>query len=240
MMKTEKILPLALVAMSLLFFIATLAPLCDTVLWNIGAPSDMKMLLSSVIWDHTLLSFIALCGGIAFLACTRRENSSWYLGLPLVVAFAIITISPFIAGLLVIHDPRPPLYHPGIVWTLLSQAVFFLLPLWAALFFWSQRRLGWWVQVMAGITLLMALNALVVTFYATAPFLISAGLLPPPQPQYIEGQLVKTDGEGMLFLLMHYLIGLPVAGLFFLALAGYFWYTAWKSAPSGGIAAPSE
>lgn len=231
---------LALVAMTPLFFFAALGPFIDQMLWDFGDPFNMRIPLSSVMWNISLLGLIALCGGIAFLTSTRKENPSWYLGIPLVVAFVVIAVSPVAAGLFVISDPSPPLFHTGVIISLLaSYGTVFLLPPCAALFFWSQRRQGWWVAVMAGIALLITLNSLVLTFSILSPYLVSAGLIPPPQPQYINGQLVKTDGEGLLFLFVHFMIGLPVIGICILALAGSTWYTTMKAAPAPSPEAPS-
>ena len=224
---------LALVAMTPLFFFAALGPFIDQMLWDFGDPFSMRIPLSSVMGNISLFGLIALCGGIAFLTSTRKENPSWYLGIPLVVAYAIITLSPVLAGFFVIHDPSPPLFHPGVVLLLLAAyGTVFLLPPCAALFFWSQRKQGWWTAVMAGIALLITLNSLVLTFSILSPYLVSAGLISPPQPLYIDGQLVKTEGEGLLFLFVHLMIGLPVIGIGILALAGYTWYTTRKAAPA--------
>lgn len=224
---------LALVAMTPLFFFAALGPFIDQMLWDFGDPFSMRIPLSSVMWNISLFGLIALCGGIAFLTSMRKENPSWYLGIPLVVAYATIAITPVVAGFFVIYDPSPPLFHPGIVLSLLAAyGTVFLLPPCAALFFWSQRQQGWWPAVMAGIALLITLNSLVLTFYIFSPYLVSAGLISPPPPQYIDGQLVKTDGEGILFLFVHLMIGLPVIGICIIALAGYTWYTTKKAAPA--------
>ena len=224
-MKSPRGVPLALVAMSLLFFFPIIAPLTDSVLRALGAPSSVTIILSSAMWSTIPLGLVSLCGGIAFLVWTRDGNPAWHLGIPLVVAYAVIVVAPVAEGFFVIHDMSPPLYHPGIVCSLLAGYGTVLLPPCAALFFWSQRRAGWWASVMTGVALVITLNALVLTFYVLSPYLVAAGLLPPAQPQYIDGQLVKSDGEGLLFLLLHYMIGLPVLGLCFLALAGYSWYT---------------
>lgn len=175
--------------MTPLFFFAALGPFIDQMLWDLGDPFSMRIPLSSVMWNISLLGLIALCGGSAFLTSTRKANPSWYLGIPLIVAYAIIAVSPVVAGLFVISDPSPPLYHPGVVLDLLmAYGTVFLLPPCAALFFWSQRHQGWWVAAMAGIALLITLNSLVLTFSIFSPYLVSAGLIPPPQPQYIDGR----------------------------------------------------
>lgn len=223
-MKRSWSVPLALVAMSLLFFFPAIAPLTDRVLRALGAPSGVTIILSSMMWSTIPLGLVSLCGGIAFLVWTREENPSWHLGIPLVVAYAVIVVAPVAEGFFVIHDMTPPLYHPGVVCSLLAAYGTVLLPPCAALFFWSQRRAGRWAPVMTGIALAVTLNALILTFFVLSPCLVTAGLLPLAQPQYIDGQLVKSDGEGLLFLLLHYMIGLPVIGLCFLGLAGLFWY----------------
>jgi len=233
-MKSPWRVPLALVAMSLLFFFPAIAPFGDSVMRILGAPSGVTIFVSSMMWSPTLLGLISLCGGIAFLVWTRDENPSWHLGIPLVVAYAGIVVAPVAGGFFVIHDMTPPLYHPGVVCTILAAYGTVLLPPCAALFFWSQRRAGWWAPVMTGVALVITLNALVLMFYVLSPYLIAAGLLPPAQPQYIDGHLVKmADGEGILYLLLHYMIGLPVLGLCFLALAGYSWYTVRRATAPG-------
>jgi len=223
-MRPERIIPLALVLMAFLFFFPAIAPFTDGVLRDLGVPPAMSIPVSSAIWNHYLLGLISLCGGIAFLLWTRGENPAWYLGIPLVLAFAIIVVAPFAGALFVIHDPSPPLYHPGVVLSLLAGYGLFLLPPCAALFFWSQKRLGRWVPVMTGIALIITLNALIFTFYLFSPYLVAAGFLPPAEPRYIDGHLVKmADGEGILFLFLHYTIGLPLLGICFLVLAALSW-----------------
>jgi hypothetical protein len=223
---------MALAGISLVCFSAATPPFFVSVLQVLGAPSGVTIPLTYVIWNNTLLSFIALCSGIAFLVWTREENPSWYLGIPLVIAFAVLVVAPFAAALFIIHDPSPPLYHPGGVLSLLAGYGLFLLPPCAALFFWSQRRLGKWVPVMTGIALVITLNALIFAFYLFSPYLVTAGFLPPAQPQYIDGHLVKmADGEGILFLILHYMIGLPLLGICFLALSALSWHAARRTSP---------
>lgn len=221
---------LALAAMTPLFFVAALGPFIDQMLWNLGDPISMRIPLSIAMANTAVLGFIALCGGIIFLAATRDGNPSWYLGIPLIAAYAIIAVSPLVAGFFVIYDPSPPLYHPGVILSLLmAYGTVFLLPPLAALFFWSQRTFSRWGGLMSVISLLITLNSLVLTFYIFSPYLVSAGLLPSPQQQFIDGHPVKTDGEGILFLFIHYMIGLPLLGICFLALAAFIWFTARKT-----------
>jgi len=224
--------PLALVMISAIFFIGFLAPLTDSVMRDLEVPDDLKIPASSLMWNKTLPALITLCGAIAFLMSTGKENPLWYLGIPLCVASAITVLDPFVGAMIVISGPSPPILHPGNLWYFLSQAAFFLLPACAALFFWSQRALGRWVTVLAGIALVMALNSVIALFFVFFPWLVSAGILPPPQPVYIEGHQVKSDGEGIVFLGLHYFIGMPVIGICFLALAAYYWYTTRMAFPS--------
>jgi len=215
--------PLALVAMSLVFFFVILTPSLEIMLQVLGITSDAMFILLKLLWNFTLLSFIALCGGIVFLAATRKENPSWYLGIPLVAAYALIAVSPLLGQIFVIYDPSPPLYHPGVLITLIaSYGTLFLLPPCAALFFWSQKRAGKWVPVMTGIALVVTLNSLIVMSYVLSPYLVSAGLLPPAQLQYIDGQQVHSE-KGLLFLILGYMVGLPVVGICILALAAFLW-----------------
>jgi hypothetical protein len=144
--------------------------------------------------------------------------------------FAITAVSPLVEGVLVIRDLTPPIYHPGVLWTLLSQAAFFLLPLCAALFFWSQKPLGRYATILTGIALLMALGSLVALYFSFLPYLVSAGFIPPPQPHYVDGHPVKTHGEGIVFLFFPIMVGLPVTGICFLALAVLSWYSSRKTA----------
>jgi hypothetical protein len=231
-MKTMRTNPLALAVMSALFFCIPITSLTGTVLRSLAIPLDVQAALMPVMDNFSLLGFISLCGGIAFLMSTREENPSWYLGIPLCLAFAIIALSPVVSGILVIRGMNPPIYDPGILWILMSQAAFFLLPPCAALFFWSRKDQGRWVPVLTGIALVVTLGSLAALYFAFFPYLVSAGLIPPPQPHYIDGQLVKTDGEGLLFLFFHYMVGMPVLGICFLALAAYYWYTARKAFPA--------
>ena len=230
-MKPGRIIPPALAAMSLLFFFAIIAPLTDTVLRMCAVPSEVTIFISSMMWKFTLLSCISLCGGIAFLAYTRKENPRWFLGIPLVAAYALIAASPFLGGFFVIYDMTPPLYHPGVLFSLVaSYGILFLLPPCAALFFWSEKRRGRWMPVMTGTALIVTLNSLVLMFFVLSPYLVSAGLLPPAQP-HAAGQPVRADGEGLLFLILGYLIGLPAIGICFLALAAVSWHNARRAVP---------
>jgi hypothetical protein len=219
---------LSLIAMSVYCFYAILLPLWGRVPGILVTVTGYEQLY----WldEPSLLAFIALCGGITFLLATRNENPSWYLGIPLCLMFAITALSPLVEGILVIRDMTPPIYHPGILWTLLSQAAVFLIPLCAALFFWSQKQLGRYATILTGIALLMALGSLVALYFSFLPYLVSAGFIPPAQPHYVDGYPVKTHGEGMLFLFIHLIIGLPVTGLCFLALAVLSWNSSRKTA----------
>ena len=222
---------LALIAiMSAVFFCGCLQDIMYPALASLVNATGSEFFYS--LADPWFPACISLCGGVAFLVGTRKINPSWYLGIPLCTAFAITAISPLVDGILVIHDLSPPIYHPGILWTLLSQAAFFLLPLCAALFFWSQRPLERYSIVLAGVTLLMTLGSLAALYFSFFPYLVSAGLVPPPQPHYVDGHPVKTHGEGLLFLFFHFMVGLPVAGLCFLALAVLCWYSSLKHGSS--------
>jgi len=222
-MRSVWTVPLALVAMSLVFFSIALTPLIEIVLRAAGTPSGAMILLSSLLWNNTLFCVLGLCGGLVVLLATRKEHPAWYLGIPLVAAYALIAVAPFLGQILVVYDPSPPLYHPGIlIMFIASYGVLFLLPPCAALFFWSQRQTGRWAPVMAGIALVVTLNSLIVMSYVFSPYLISAGLLPPAQPQYINGQHVQSEA-GILFLILGYMVGLPVLGICILVLAILRW-----------------
>jgi hypothetical protein len=221
-MRSKWTAPLALVAMSLTFFVAILSPGIETVLRYAGTPSSVIVSPISLLWNVTFLNFISLCGGVVVLLATRKENPAWYLGIPLVAAYALIAMAPFLGQIFVVYDPGPPLYHPGILIILIaSYGVLFLLPPCAALFFWSQRQTGRWASVMVGIALVVTLNSIIVMSYVFSPYLVSAGLLPPAQP-HIAGQPVACD-EGILFLFLGYMIGLPVLGICILVLAVLRW-----------------
>jgi len=108
----------------------------------------------------------------------------------------------------------------------------FLLPLSTALFFWSQRQRIRWAPWITVIALLVTINAAVVAFYALSPWLVTAGIIPPPQPVYIDGHLAKTDGEGLLFLFVDMYLGLPILGFCCLALAAVFFQASRKPDPA--------
>ena len=212
---------LSLIAMSALCFYAILLPYWDTVpgfLVNITGLEQLYWLADVSFW-----AFISLCGGVAFLLSTRNENPSWYLGIPLCIMFAITAVSPLVSGILVIHDPNPPFSHPGILWILLSQAAFCLLPPCAALFFWSQRALGSWVPVLAAVALLITLSSAAMFSAEASPYLVSAGLIPPEPTPMVNGLPVKVENDGPLILYMGF--GLPIIGIFFLILAAVSWFT---------------
>jgi hypothetical protein len=100
----------------------------------------------------------------------------------------------------------------------------FLLPPCAALFFWSQSQLGKWRIVPVAIALILTLNAMAFFFSFFSSYLVAAGVLSPPPPVVVDGYRVKTDGEGLVFLFFHLIIGLPVLGACFLALAAFTCY----------------
>jgi hypothetical protein len=170
-------------------------------------------------------AFIALCGGIVFLVSTQKENPAWYLGIPLVFVFAFIAFSPAFFELFPLRDPRPAFYNPLHVMSLVSAYGSFFLPPGVALFFWSQRQLGKWRILPVVIALILTLNAIAFFISFFSAYLVAAGLLSPPPPVFIDGHPVKTDGEGLLFLFIHLIIGLPVLGVCILALAVFTWYT---------------
>lgn len=226
----------AMVAMTPLFFFAALGPFLDRVLWDLGDLLTIRIPLSFLMFDTVLLGLVSLCGGIVFLGGTQKENPEWYLGIPLVAAFAVIAVSPFIEGLILLRDPSPPLWHPLVIAGIAgAYGIVLFLPACSALFFWSQKQVGRWAKVMTGIALIIALNSLVVLYFILSPYLITAGLLSPPQPLYIDGQLVQVAAHerGVIFLILQYLIGLPFIGLCLLALAVHSWYHAGRADPTG-------
>jgi len=227
---------LSLIAMSALCFSALLLPFWDTVpgfLANITGLEQLYWLADVSFW-----AFISLCGGVTFLLSTRNENPLWYLGIPLCIMFAITAVSPLVSGILVIHDPSPPLSHPGILWILLSQAAFCLLPPCAALFFWSQRALGRWVPVLAAVALLITLSSAAMFYAEVSPWLVSAGLIPPEPTPLVNGLPVKVENDGPLILYMGF--GLPIIGIFFLILAAVSWYTSVRTAPGNSSCLEAE
>jgi hypothetical protein len=212
---------LALVVMSAVFFSVPLISVLDTVQVYLVMTAGLELPLVYMLGDFSLTAFISLCGGVAFLLSTRTENPSWYLGIPLCIAFAITAVSPLVSGLLIISNPTPPIYEPGVVWILLSQTVFCLLPPSAALFFWSQKWLGRWVPVLTGIALVITLCSVATLYFEFSPSLVSAGLIPPGPPH------VENDG----FLILYLMFGLPIIGILFLVLAAVSWYTSVRMAP---------
>lgn len=141
-MKLEQKNALALVAVSLPFFTIFTISMCMLILVLLY---PVLSVIKVPIDPMGPLALIALCGGILFLSSTREENPAWYLGVPLVAALGMMALNPILTALIVIHDPSPPIWHPGILWSLLAGAgVIFLLPLGTALFFWSQRQRVRW------------------------------------------------------------------------------------------------
>jgi ribose/xylose/arabinose/galactoside ABC-type transport system permease subunit len=214
--------------MSALCFHALLLPIWDTVPGFLVNTTGLEQLY----WlaDLSFFAGISLCGGVAFLLVTRNENPSWYLGVPLCIMFAITAVSPLVSGILVVHDPSPPIYHPGVLWILLSQAAVCLIPPCTALFFWSLRALGRWVPVLAALALLITINSAAMLYAEFSPWLVSAGLIPPEPPSMVDGQVVRTENDGPLILYLGF--GLPVIGIFFLILAAATWYTSLRTPPS--------
>ena len=231
-MRPGWLLPLSLAAMSIPFFVTILAPLTDMVLWGPGrTPPEMLLPLSSLVWDNTLPALIGLCGGLAFIAATREEDPAWYRGIPLILGFAFIAFSPAFFTIFPLSDPSPAFCDPLPLIALFSAYGTFLLPPCALLFFWLQRDLGRWRTVLIIIALIATLNAFFFLFSFFSSYLVAAGVLPAPQPQFIDGHPVKTDGEGLLFLFIHLTIGLPVLGICFLALAVSSWYACRRADP---------
>ncbi|MCK9581215.1 MAG: hypothetical protein M0Q92_12330 [Methanoregula sp.] len=234
-MRSKRTIPLALVAMSLLLFHTQLTILTETVLRFLGLTSGVEIALVSLMYNNSLLALLSLCGGVAFLMSTREENPSWYLGIPLVVAYAVIIVSPVSGGFIGLLENVNPLLNSLVnlvIILLLGYGPIILLPPCAALFFWSQKHLGRGVPVITGITCIITLNSLVFASIFITYYLAATGLLPPPPPQYIDGHLVKSDGEGLLFLFLAIIVGLPAIGICFLALAAYYRYTARKAFPA--------
>lgn len=224
-MRPGWILPLALVAMSAVFFSIMLAPLTDMVLKGLVIPPELRYLLSNLFWNSSLTAGISLCGAVAFLTVTRKENPSWYWGIPLLGALAFIAFSPLLS-LFPIRDPTPAFYDPLVIAVLVSAYGTFLLPLCTILFFWSQRQLGTWRIVLIALALVITLNSLCFWYSFTHSYFVAHGLLSPPEPVYIDGHPVKTDGEGLLFLFLHYMVGMPITGFCFLTLAAFEWHAA--------------
>ena len=219
---------LSLIALSAFCFYAPLIPFLYPVLAfpaNITGLNQLYVLADSSFW-----AFISLCGGIAFLLATRNEIPSWYLGIPLCIMFAITALYPLVGGILVIHDPSPPIWHPGILWILLSQVAVCLIPPCAALFFWSQRALGWWVPVLAALALLITISSAAMLSAELSPWLVSAGLIPPEPPAMVDGRVVRMENDGALILYL--LFGLPIIGILFLVFAGMSWLAARRGFPA--------
>jgi hypothetical protein len=223
---------LSLIAMSVFCFYALLLPYWGRIpgiLVTVTGLEQLYLLDSPPFW-----AFIALCGGIAFLLSTWKENPEWYLGIPLVAAFAFIAFSPVFFEIFPLRDPSPAFYNPLHIMSLVSAYGSFLLPPCVALFFWSQRQLGKWRIVTVVIALILTLNAMAFFFSFFSSYLVAAGLLSPPPPVLIDGHPVKTDGEGLLYLFIHLIIGLPILGICFLILAAATW-SASRRLEGGGI-----
>lgn len=218
---------LSLIAMSAFCFYALLLPVWDLVPGFLVNTTGLEQLYW--LTDSSFFACISLCGGIAFLLGTRNENPSWYLGIPLCTMFAITAVSPLVSGILVISDPTPPIYHPGVLWILLSQAAVCFIPPCAALFFWSQRALGRWVPVLAALALLITLSSAAMLWAETAPYLVSAGLIPPEQPTIVDGQVVKVENDGAFILYL--MFGLPILGISLLILAAAKWFASRGAVP---------
>jgi hypothetical protein len=223
--------PLSLIAISAYCFYALLLPLWGAVPGNLVSVTGFEPLY----WlDYPpFWAFIALCGGIIFLVCTRKENPAWYLGIPLVAVLAFIAFSPVFFELFPLRDPSPAFYDPLHIMALVSAYGSFLLPPCIALFFWSQSGLGKWRAVIVAIALIFTLNAMAFFFSFFSSYLVAYGLLSPSPPVFIDGHPVKSDGEGLLFLFIHLIIGLPVLGVCFLALAVITWNASRMAVPAG-------
>jgi hypothetical protein len=224
---------LSLIAMSAFCFYALLLPILYPVLAFPATITGLEPLY--FLDDSSFFACISLFGGIVFLLATRNENPSWYLGIPLCIMFAITAVSPLVSGILVISDPTPPLYHPGVLWILLSQAAVCLIPPCAALFFWSQRALGWWVPVLAALAFLITFSSAAMLYAEVSPWLVSRGYLPQEPPTMVDGQVVRMENDGPLILYLGF--GLPLIGIFFLLLAAATW-SASRGQKPGASASP--
>jgi|WetSurMetagenome_2_1015567.scaffolds.fasta_scaffold248271_3 hypothetical protein len=214
---------LSLIAMSALFFSLILLTVLHEVLRFLVNTTGLDFLnsLNDFLYslgNFSLPAFISLCGGIVFLAGTRKENPSWYLGIPLCMAFAVMAISPALQGFLVIHSPTPATLEPGRLWFYADKAAFSFLPLCAALFFWSQKQLGRAIPLVIGMMLVISLSSIGSLVHDFFPAVIPAGLHPP-------------HADMTLFLAIYLLIGLPLIGILFLALAAISRYTSVRPAP---------
>lgn len=226
---------LSLIAMSAFCFYAPLLPLWGAVPGNLATVTGFEQF--SWLDYPSFWAFIALCGGIAFLVRTQKENPAWYMGIPLIFVFAFIAFSPAFFEIFPLRDPNPVFYNPLHIMALVSAYGSFLLPPCVALFFWSQRQSGKWRIIPVVIALILTLNAMAFFISFFSSYLVAYGLLSPPPPVLIDGHPVKSDGEGLLFLFIHLIIGLPVLGVCFLALAAFTWYSSRKTA---AVSSPSR
>jgi hypothetical protein len=224
--------------MSAYFFFGLLLPLWGPVPGILAAATGVEQF--SRLADPALLAFISLCGGIAFLGSTWNEDPAWYRGIPLVGVFAFIAFSPAFFALVPLRDPNPAFWNPLHVMALVSAYGSFLLPPCVALFFWSQGYLGRWRIVIVLIALVLTLNAMAFLFSFFFQYLVAAGVLSPPPPVVVDGHPVKTDGEGLLFLVIHLIAGLPVLGACFLALAAFTGYAGWMADPARSFPAGAQ
>jgi hypothetical protein len=139
------------------------------------------------------LGLVSLTGGIIFLYTIKNEVRAWYLGIPLVVAIAAVTISSFLSPALTEYCESPVCDVAALFNPVIGQIVIYLLAPFSALFFYSLQ------QIKGDVTILVLISLGV-------SILFSGGLI---------FEIPMHDISP--FLLFFMTVGMPVIGAEFLA-----------------------
>jgi hypothetical protein len=137
------------------------------------------------------LGLISFSGAIIFLYTTKNEIRAWFLGIPLIVAIAVVTISSLINPAVL---TGLPVYGAEVIFSSINGIIaLYLLAPFSALFFWSLKELRSDVKVLV--------------------------LLPLGVSILFSGLIIEmlTMHDMIPYFLFYSLIGMPLIGVEFIA-----------------------
>ncbi len=140
-----------------------------------------------------LLGLISSSGAILFLADIKNEIRKWYLGVPLVAAIALVTISYLLSPVLPGYFGYPVHSEATVINLITGQVAVYLLAPFSALFFYSQKEIKGLMRVPILVTLVVSV--------------LFSGCL------FIESSMYDIS----MFYLLYLQIGMPLVGAMFLA-----------------------
>jgi hypothetical protein len=148
---------------------------------------------------QAVFGLISLCGCILCLKLAQNQSRLWYLGIPLALSLAAITITSFMSPLSLLTDRIFMDQNAG-------QAALFLLAPASVLVFYSEKRMNNGGMGFVIISLVVCI---------LSAFLLYGLFIPP---QYAPGSKIgmgPTVSE--LFFWVYYMLGLPIVGALFLS-----------------------